>query len=710
MRTMIRFSVLPLCLCVSVANLWPSPAAEPAATARGEKMLDDYFRRRVKQIADRCLADVRTKDEWEKQRPELRRQFLDMLGLWPLPERGDLKATVTGKIDAETFVVEKLVYQSRPGLYVTGNLYVPKGAKALPAVLYVCGHGNVVKDGVSYGSKVSYQHHPTWFAQNGYVCLVLDTLELGEIPGEHHGTSRRGDWWWQAAGYTPAGVECWNAMRALDYLETRPEVDPKRMGITGRSGGGATSWWVAAADDRVRCIVPVAGIADLHAHLIEGEAERYKKGGVIAGHCDCMYMMNTYQWDFPLVAALCAPRPLMLGNSDADTIFPVSGYRDLAQKVRKVYDLYGAGEKFTVLETAGPHKDTPELRLGAFRWLNRWLKGENGPVVEIVREPFAPEQLKVLDRPPADARNSTIQESMAPRAKVEMPTDPAAVKKWWAHQQGVWADQLLMSAFSGWPRQPPRFNVRAAVDLSNDGLRLRAFDFPSDHDVDLRVWLLTAAKVGTPSQVILAAVDEAGFRDQLKDLGPVFADAFPGVTMPARDEARYNQTLRTLEHHKWAFATLAPRGVGPTKWAEPGSPADVLVRRRFALIGQTLDGQRVWDLLQAMGAVRGRDDLKNVPLSLQGKGEMAGIVLHAAIYDRDVKRVDLWHLPTSYNQGPTFLNALRVLDMPQALALAAPIPVHLYVKDEAEAKAWDWTVRLTNVVAKDTLVIRTVGD
>ena len=699
-------------LTLALALLFPAvlPAAEPAAgTARGEKMLDAYFRRCVKQISDRCLSDVRTKEDWEKQRPELRRQFLDMLGLWPLPARTDLKATITGTIDAGPFVVEKLVFQSRPGLYVTGNLYVPRNVKRLPAVLYVCGHGNVVKDGVSFGSKVAYQHHPTWFAQNGYVCLVLDTLELGEIPGDHHGTSRRGQWWWQALGFTPAGVECWNAVRALDYLETRPEVDAKRIGVTGRSGGGATSWWVAAADDRVQCIIPVAGIADLHAHLIEGEAERYKKGGVIAGHCDCMYMVNTYQWDFPMVAALCAPRPLMLGNSDADQIFPVAGYRQLVQKVRRVYDLYGAGEKFVVLETPGPHKDTPELRLGAFRWMNRWLKGESGPVVESVRERFTPEQLKVLDRLPADAINPAIQETFSPTTKIEMPREPG-VAAWWAKKREDWSNILLTNAFRGWPQRPPPLNVKAAADLTKDGLRLRAFDFTSEEEVELHIWLLTAAKVETPEVVVLTAVDETGFRDQLKDLGPAFADAFPGVTMPARDETRFNQTLRTLEHHKWAFATLAPRGVGPTKWAELDSPADVLARRRFALIGQTLDGQRVWDILRAISAVRGREGLKNVPLWLQGNKEMAGIALHAAIFEPAVKRVDLWHLPASYRQGPTFLNVLRHFDMPQALVLVAPTPVRLYVKDEAEARAWAWATRLTDVIAKDSLKIRTVGE
>src|SRR5437763_167290 len=109
----------------------PLPADEPKPdTASGDRMLDAYFRRQVEQIASCSLIDVKTKGDWEKKRPELRRQFLEMLGLWPLPARTDLKPVVAGKLDGGSFTVEKLHFQSRPGLYVTGNLYVPKNLKA----------------------------------------------------------------------------------------------------------------------------------------------------------------------------------------------------------------------------------------------------------------------------------------------------------------------------------------------------------------------------------------------------------------------------------------------------------------------------------------------------------------------------------------------------------------------------------------------------
>ena len=685
-------------------------AAEPASeTARGDKMLDAYFRRHAQEIGDGCLTGIKTKEDWEKQRPELRRQFLDMMGLWPLPARTDLKAAVTGKVEADAFTVEKLHFQSSPGLYVTGNLYVPKKAKfPAPAVLYVCGHANTVVDKVSYGSKVNYQYHPAWFAEHGYVCLILDTLQLGEIEGLHHGTHPRfkhGLWWWHTLGYTPAGIECWNAMRALDYLESRKEVDPKRLGVTGRSGGGATSWWLAAADDRVQCVVPVAGIADLHAHVVAGAAERFRKGGVISGHCDCMYPVNTYRWDFALVAALCAPRPLLLGNSDTDDIFPVAGYRRLADKVRKVYDLYGATDRFMLLETVGPHRDTPELRRGAFRWMNHWLKNDGSSVESPDRPRFEPKQLKVFDRLPDDALNARIHETFLKPANPDLPQVPEVAKEWWAGRSKEWLLGLEEKAFRGWPRNSPDLNARGATDAKVNGLRLRTWDFVSEQDVELRLFLLTAAEVEKPSLAVLTAVDEPGWDEWVRELGPAFKGDLLVTQEPKLDEAKSSRTRKLLESQKWAFATVAPRGVGPTRWADDGH-----VRRRFALIGQTLDGQRVWDVRRALAVLREVPELKGVPKWLQGKGEMAGVVLHAALFEPDVARLDLWHLPASYRQGPTFLNVRRLFDTPQALALAFPKQVRLYVKDEAEARRWEWPLQLQKALGQEYLTIRPVGE
>jgi cephalosporin-C deacetylase-like acetyl esterase len=687
-------------------------AAQPQTSelARGQKLLDAYWRSQTRQIADACLSDIKTRNDWEKKRPELRRQFLEMIGLWPLPPRTDLRPVITRKLVTDRFTVEKLYFQSSPELYVTANLYVPKLAPfPAPAVLYLCGHSQTMVKGVAFGSKVSYQHHARWFAEHGYVCLILDTLELGEIPGTHHGTSRLNQWWWQTVGYTPAGIECWNAMRALDYLETRREVDAARIGVTGRSGGGATTWWLAAADDRPRCMVAVAGFADLWAHVVEGGSQRYPTG-VIGGHCDCMYFTNAYRWDFPLVAALAAPRPLMLQNSTADEIFPIPGYQRLAGKVRRLYDLYGAGDRFTVVETPGPHKDTPPLRLAAYGWMEQWLKGSKRAVSEPERPRLAPSQLKVLEQVPDDAVNAQVQETWIKPADPQLPEVPAVAREWWAGKSKEWLRQLETKVFSGWPAHPPPLSVRAVADIQHDGLRLRAFDFTSEEAVDLRLWLLTAAQEQKPSLVVLTAVDETGWQEWLRELGPPFKEALLTDAVPNRDADRFVQNQKALAYHHWAFATLAPRGIGPTRWTEPGSPAEVHVRRRFPLLGQTLDGQRVWDVRRGIAALGSLPELAGVPLWLQGQRDLGGIVLYAAIFEPRVARTDLWYPPASHRQGPTFLNVRRFLDMPQAVALVFPRRVGIQVKDEAEAAAWRWPEELQRALGAEYLKIRVVGD
>ncbi|MBX6315995.1 MAG: hypothetical protein IRY99_24240 [Isosphaeraceae bacterium] len=198
---------------LSLSARWAAAADPPLA---------EYFRVETAKLAARPLAGLDSADQWKQKRPELQRQMLEMLGLWPLPERTDLKAEVRGTVERPDFVIEKILFQSSPGLYVSANLYRPKEVKApLPAILYVCGHGKEEKDGIIYGNKAHYRHHGAWYAANGYVCLIVDTLQLGELPGLHHGTYREGMWWWQSRGYTPAGIEAWNGVRAIDYLSPK---------------------------------------------------------------------------------------------------------------------------------------------------------------------------------------------------------------------------------------------------------------------------------------------------------------------------------------------------------------------------------------------------------------------------------------------------------------------------------------------------------
>lgn len=193
----------------------------------------EYLSQEASKITRSSLADLKDARYWRETKLERRRKFVDMLGLTAYLEnkkRPSIKPCVTGVIECEGYRIEKLYFESLPGLYVTGNLYVPEERGPKPAILYLCGH--------AINQKVHYQEHGHKFAKLGFIVLIIETIQKGEIPGHHHGTYHYGWFHWYSLGYTPAGVEVWNAIRALDLLQSISEVDSERIGVTGISGGG----------------------------------------------------------------------------------------------------------------------------------------------------------------------------------------------------------------------------------------------------------------------------------------------------------------------------------------------------------------------------------------------------------------------------------------------------------------------------------------
>ena len=660
--------VLP-CLCVACA----ASQQEALKTSRGDQMIAEYFRAEIGNLRDSCLADVKSLQDWQQKRQIYRKELFEMLGLDPLPEKTDLKPVITGRVEHNEFTVENIHFQSRPGLYVTGNLYIPKNLeKAAPAILYVCGHSPVKKDQISYGNKTAYQHHGAWFARNGYVCLVIDTLQMGEIEGIHHGTYRYKMWWWNCRGYSPAGVEAWNCIRALDYLQTRSEVDPEKIGVTGRSGGGAYSWWTAALDDRIKAAVPVAGITDLQNHVVDGCVE---------GHCDCMYIVNTYRWDYPLVAALVAPRPLLISNSDKDTIFPLDGVIRLHEKVRQIYKLYDAEKNLGLNITEGPHKDTQELQVHAFVWFNRFLKGEN-PLIDKPAVPFfEPEQLRVFSELPPDQINTKIHESFVPEAP-QFPAPQSAEE--WSRQTEVWMQALREKSFRDWPSdaESGSLDVKRTFRVERHGVCFTAFDFISQPDVSLRLYLLHRADLAKPDSVLLNTLDEQEWTEWLAGMRVGFADELADQALPNPNQEKFNQLQKQVSNSQQIVAYFAPRGIGPTAWAAD-ERKQTQIRRRFMLLGQTLDAMRVWDVRRAIQTLRKIDFATGVPVTLHGRGQIAGIALYASLFEPDIARLELWHPPRSHRDGPIFLNVLRYLDVPQAVAMAAQrSQVRIYQRDD----------------------------
>lgn len=605
----------------------------------GDAMIEKYLAAETDKLSKKFLDGAKTIGEWKEKRPRLYREYMDMLGLWPIPEKTSLKATVTGTFEHQNVVIENLHFQSIPGLYVSANFYRPRNpsSKKLPTILYVCGHSNRGRD----GSKSAFQDHGMWFASNGYNCLILDTLQLAEIPGVHHGTYGRPwlhlkayglldkekekpetRWWWHSLGYTPAGVEAWNGVRAIDYLITRNEVDPDRIGVTGISGGGAATFWIACADDRVKVAVPVSGMSDL---------ESYVKNKVVNGHCDCMFLYNTYQWDWTTIAALVAPRPMLFANSDNDPIFPMDGNRRIFAKLQKIYEMYGQQDLVEEYVSKGGHAYRPDLRIAIFKFINKHLKGDaKAEVKDAEFEKIEGKRLRVFPTDadiPKDAINHRVDEVFVKRGEVKLPEE-GRFEAWRKDLTGKVKERV----FGRFPDKVP-----GAKGLPG-GKGLALLETESDR----RIVLATAANVENPKSVVFLFLSRPGKPGKADFL---FKDFEGSIVIGASTNSD-----------------------GTQNWTRKSPPN--FVERSHALLGRTVDQGFVWDILSSIRLVK--EEFPDLPLIVAGVGEDGILAAYAAILDPSIGEVVLRRPPTSHKDGPHFLSVLRVLDIPDALGLLAP--------------------------------------
>src|SRR5688572_23593237 len=458
----------------------PALARQETPAKRHERMIE-HLKSVAAELSAGSLTDVTSLEDWKVQRPRLLREMRYMLGLDPLPDRTPLQARITGVLDRPEYRIEKLVFQSLPGLYVTGNFYLPKKpAPPFAAVLYVCGHNPH-----PLGAKYYYQDRAIWFAEHGTACLVLDTLEFGEVPGVHHGLHDLNTWTWQSRGYIPTGVEVWNAIRAVDYLETRPEIDRTRIGMTGISGGGSTTWFTAAVDDRIAAAAPICS-----TYTFGSQAAHW----VAAGQCDCIYFNNTFLVDFPVVAALIAPRPLLICSGRKDGDFPPDGYREVYRRAKKVFDLYDGKDSERIREADEDvgHTDSPLFLKEARQWMNRWLKGDAAPVelqpaAKVPRE--AAEDLAVLDALPPDAVNYRIQDQFV------VPSRPSDLAK-----------EIGDKVFRWFPRGKIPFETRTGRDTGGWAARYADYKdvvFDTERGVPIRARVLKPKKISKDTPLLL---------------------------------------------------------------------------------------------------------------------------------------------------------------------------------------------------------------
>lgn len=608
--------------------------------------LHGVVRAEAARISSGALAEPLGPEAWRASVDSRREQWREMLGLSPLPLRTPLAVRVTGTLDRDGYVVEKLAFEAVPGALVFGNLYRPPVVdRPLPAVLYLCGH--------SLGkANPEYQAQGRWFGSHGYVALVLDPIQLGESKGFHHGTYNGGRWDWPSRGYTPAGAETWNAIRALDYLETRADVDAGRMGVTGLSGGGAVSWWLGAADERVKVVVPVCQ---------SGSIEQVVADRGVDGHCDCAFWLNYRRWCWPDVGGLIAPRRLMIAAGSRDMLWRPGGYRPTADRIRRQYAALGVADRFALVEDDVPHGYSPALRRAIFGWFNTHLRSDPAPVTDDVTPHVEPaENLRVFADPPAADRMDEIATLLFVRPQVPEISDSAT---WERHRADALAALRRTTFGQTMPPAPPRvIETRDDGDSGDAAIATVAFETCDGLPIALRTW---RPRRGTPGGPLLVTAARA---DALSAFGG------GGLSRP-----RLAAPLAT--------AVVEVRGTTATSL---GTGFLWTLRRTCPLLGQTLPERQVADLLGGIAVARG--DAATGPVAVFGTGPTAVLAIYATILDPDITELVVADPPVTHEDPatPEFLGILRTGDLPANLALVFPRPI-TFVGGMPEA--YEWTRR-----------------
>ncbi len=621
--------------------------------------------RRAVELSSRSLVDLPSAGRWLAALPHRRQEWLDMLGLWPEPPRTDLCVEMTGAIDRGDHVIEKLCFQPLPDVRITANLYRPSAAGGpLPAVVYVCGHSTT--------AKVHYQAHPRWFARHGYVALILDTIEVGEGTGTHHGTYSHGYWHWFSQGYSPAAIEVWAAMRAADLLEARPEVDPDRLGLTGLSGGGAISWFAGAADERFRVVAPICQT---------GTAEQQIRERTLDGHCDCTTWVNTLGWDWPDVGALIAPRPLFVGSATEDAIWRPWSNREILLRLRKLYRLLDAEDRLAFVEDVIPHGYSEVIRLPLLAWFEQHLKDSAAPVTDDLDADDLPEsELRVFaaGHPPEGDRIAEVDRLLVPLPEPPVLNGPAAVA---AHRERTLAE-LRRRTFGHWPtsRETPAWQA-SPRGLSGDQ-RLLSFRFESEPGLALQAWLSEPRETGEPVPVLVGAV-RAEARSPFCGQGTGCGALAPGI----------------------GRGSVEVRGTGDTSL---GPGLEWFVRRAYPMLGQSLPERRTLDLLRGVDVLLAQGNVASV--ALYGFAETAPLAIYAALLEPRITELVLEQpVATHWAGGPEFCGVLRVGDLPQNLAALCPRPL-TFVGQVPAGYEWTRSAYATAGAAERVRVISRTAD
>ena len=670
----------------SIHPLAQSPAGGGQAGAPGVELnvdtaaLPDYSRdleRYLIRVANdararrkRLINAISTRQEVLDRQKSVVAELWKMLG-GPL-ERSPLDARVTGSVERPGYRIEKLTFESRPRLYVTANLYVPVGGGRRPAILGPLGHAANGKAWPSYQKLFSN------LARKGYIVLAYDPFGQGErieYPGSRPGQSALGG---GTSEHEYAGrrlillganfglFRAWDGIRGIDYLLTRPEVDPERIGCCGQSGGGTLTQFLAALDSRIRVAVVSMGNtenlapADVEPPGSADDAEQNIVPALARGidRADLLYAF--------------APKPLLMGITLHDaghTYSPeyVSSSRDLLDEYKRAYGLLGAGDRVSLQATTVSHGYVYEMRRATYAWFNRWFEVKNADddetsqAVELeaslyvtptgfVTTSFGGETALSLTRQMAEGMHAP-----APASADDLRTRIRVV---------LGIEESRGAALA----------ARVLATIRKPAYRAEQFEFTSDREIRTPGWLLTPDRAGPSTPTVLYVGDAAAWSSVAEDAFAERLCAQGGCRVAVID----------VRGRGDCAIGYPPRG----RFYFPRRITDEAYLTWFTLmLGRPLLGGQIYDTLRALDYLRSRPDVGGA-VSLVGDGAHAVIALYAAALDARTRGVALRQAVTDYRSlaiaerytqpfGIYAYGILREFDLPDVARAAGPRPVLL---------------------------------
>ena len=611
--------------------------------------------------ADTQRSHIATAEDLLACQTDVREIFTRLIG--GLPERTPLNPRCVGRLERDAYVVEKILLESRPAFHVTANLYLPPDAQApRPAVLVPCGHAAEGK------AAAAYQSLAQGLVRHGFVALVYDPIGQGERSQywdrvrrqsriglccpehEHAGTQAL------LVGRNFAAWRIWDGMRAIDYLCERDEVDPARIGCTGCSGGGTLTTYLFALDPRIAAAMPVCYITARRDWLETGsiaDAEQVQDHVIELGidHAD--------------LCAAGAPRALCIGAAVED-YFPIAGTRRTFAQVKRLYALLDAQDRVDLLEATGGHGYSRLLREGAYQWFHLWL---GDPAADPAEPPVSPEPPDQLHCCPGGQTSNlgsrtvfgfTRDEARAlPPALPDLATRGDA-EQWQGELRERLRDLLHCPASSG----PPTTDQHGAFFRGTCGIELLTF----------------RSEVGITVPALLFVPDKEG-------------GTWPGMVYVHEGgkevEAGPLGTIQMLVGEGNVVLAIDVRGVGETAAADnitgsyPLMGIDGYHFYQYGMLGHTLVGRRVHDVLRAVGLLVERPEVAGQPLSVVGQGMGGLLALFAAALDERIATAVCCQSLLTYRSVATheyhdippawFVpGILPLCDLPQVAACVAP--------------------------------------